>query len=179
MAFTRSLLGVAVAATMVGLTGCASAPRERPIPTTRIAKGPGTLTEARKYLEGRWSLMSFEVFPPGGQPVVLKGSGVLTYDDYGNLKIEIRTDEETARLLNQAGIAIQGGVISSEGRTVIDLQNRRLTYVIEGQATTGEPSGPLAMSRPRYWEVDGDVLTLTTKDDSGTPLSVGTWKRER
>jgi hypothetical protein len=168
------LFALAVAATAVG---CASAPRERPIPTTRIAQGPGTLQEARKFLEGRWSLMSFEVYPAGRQPIALKGSGVLTYDDFGNLDIEIRVDEETARSLDQAGIVTEGGVISSKGRTVIDLQNRRLTYVIEGQPATGAPSGPLAANRPRYWQVDGDVLTLTTKDDKGNPLSVGRWKR--
>jgi hypothetical protein len=35
------------------------------------------------------------------------------------------------------------------------------------------------VNRPRYWEVNGDLLTLTTKDDNGTPLSVAKWQRER
>jgi len=64
------------------------------------------------------------------------------------------------------------------GRTVIDLQNRTLTYFLAGQrsgyATGG---GPLAPNRPRHWEVTGDVLTLTTKDDAGAPLSISTWKK--
>jgi hypothetical protein len=175
----RRFVPILALAATVAIAGCASAPRERPLPTTRIDKGPGTLAEARKFLEGRWSLMSFEVYPPGRQPISLKGSGVLTYDDYGNLDIQVRTDEETARLLGEAGIAVPGGVISSTGRTVIDLQSRRITYVIEGQPAAGEPAGPLSTSRPRYWQVDGDVLTLTTRDDAGKPLSVATWKRER
>jgi len=33
------------------------------------------------------------------------------------------------------------------------------------------------MSRPRYWQVDGDVLTLTTKDNAGNPASVGRWRK--
>jgi hypothetical protein len=179
MTIGRLVCAFAGVVSIVGAIGCAPAPRQRPIRTTPIAQGPGTLQEARKFLEGRWSLMSFEIYPPGRQPVALKGSGVLTYDDFGNLRMEVRTDEETAKLLEKAGIATQGGVISSEGRTVIDLQNRRLTYVIEGQPTARDASGPLAMSRPRYWEVEGDVLTLTTKDDSGEPLSVAKWQRER
>ena len=39
--------------------------------------------------------------------------------------------------------------------------------------------GPLAPNRPRHWEVTGDVLTLTTKDDSGAPLAVSRWKRSQ
>jgi hypothetical protein len=34
------------------------------------------------------------------------------------------------------------------------------------------------MSRPRYWERDGNTLTLTTKDDKGQPLSVGKWQKQ-
>jgi hypothetical protein len=38
-------------------------------------------------------------------------------------------------------------------------------------------AGPLALSRPRHWEVQENLLTLTTKDESGKPLSVGKWRR--
>jgi hypothetical protein len=47
--------------------------------------------------------------------------------------------------------------------------------VIEGQPVAG--SGPLAPSRPRHWQVDGNVLTLTTKDDAGNAVSVGRWQK--
>ena len=140
-----------------------------------VDKGAGSLIAARKYLEGRWSLESFEVFPPGKAPVALKGSGTLTYDDYGNLTIDIRADQASSDVLRASGIDIPNGVISSTGRTVVDLQNKTLTYVIEGQATVG--TGPLATSRPRHWEVDGTLLTLTTQDEAGKPLSVGRWRK--
>jgi hypothetical protein len=52
--------------------------------------------------------------PPGRQPIKLSGTGVLTYDNFGNLKMDIRTDEKTADLLRQAGIDIRDGTISSE-----------------------------------------------------------------
>lgn len=154
---------------------CAAKPRERPIPLGSVETGPGTLTAARKFLEGRWTLESFEVYPPGKPPVVLKGSGMLLYDDMGNLRMEVRADEASADLLRAAGIDIRDGVISTEGRTAIDLQNRTLTYVLEGQAPLVE--GPLGMRHPRHWVVDETTLTLTTKDDTGRPLSVGRWKR--
>jgi hypothetical protein len=164
------------AATMLvtAMAGCAGAPREKPLPLERIATGAGTLSEARKYLQGRWDLETFEVRPPGKPPIALKGSGVLDYDDFGNLRMEIRADQASSDVLRAAGIEIRDGVISTEGRTVIDLQHRTLTYVLEGQPVS---EGPLAIRRPRHWEVTADVLTLTTKDDAGTPVSIGRWKR--
>ena len=160
------------------LTACAGGPRTRPVSAGDVDTGAGTLTAARKFLEGRWSLESFEVFPPGGQPIRLSGMGTLVYDEFSNLRMEIRTDEKTAEQLTRAGIQIRGGVLSSEGRTAVDLQNRTLTYILQGQAPAGAASGPLAVNRPRHWEVTGDVLTLTTKGDKGEALSVGRWKKE-
>ena len=95
-------------------------------------------------------------------------------DEYGNLRMEIRTDEAAADILRAAGINIQDGRISSNGRTVVDIQHKTLTYVLEGQPAS---TGPLAANRPRHWVVEGDVLTLTTKDDAGKPLSVGRWRK--
>lgn len=100
---------------------------------------------------------------------------MLVYDDMGNLRMEIRADEASADLLRAAGIDIRDGVISTEGRTAIDLQNRTLTYVLDDQAPLVE--GPLGTRYPRHWVVETDTLTLTTKDGAGQPLSVGRWKR--
>jgi hypothetical protein len=174
----RSLLTCVIALSFLaaGGVGCKSAPRERPIPLGPVDQGPGSLTAARKYLEGRWSLESFEVYPPGKPPIALKGSGTLSYDDFGNLKMDIRADQASADLLRAAGIDIRDGVISSDGRTAVDMQNRTLTYIIPGQ--TPNP-GPLALNRPRHWVVEGNVLTLTTKDDNGKPLSVGRWRKSQ
>jgi hypothetical protein len=177
MSSARSFTALVMILALPGSLACSGSARQRPVKMGAVDTGPNSLTAARKYLEGRWSLLSFDVYPPGGQPIGLKGSGTLTYDEFGNLKIEIRTDDETSDLLRKAGVAIEGGVISSEGRVVVDLAAQKLTYVIEGQPPAGAPAGPLATSRPRYWQVDGNVLTLTTKDDNGKPLSVGRWRK--
>ena len=155
--------------------GCAASSRQRPVEGGPVASGAGSLTAARKFLEGRWALESFELRPAGAAPIVLKGSGVLNYDDFGNLRMEIRADQSSSDQLRAAGIDIRDGLISTDGRTAIDLQNHTLTYFLEGQPATG--AGPLAMNRPRHWEVTADVLTLTTKDDNGTPMSISRWKR--
>ena len=171
----RNMAGVA--ALLAATVAYAGAPR----PVEQAENGSvKTLAEARKFLEGRWALESFEVRPPGKEPIFPKGSGVLNYDNFGNLRIEIRADEATSDLLRAAGINIRDGIISSDGRTVIDLQNRTLTYFIEGQpSSTATGGGPLATNKPRHWQVTDGVLTLTTLDDSGAPLAISRWKRSK
>ena len=171
----RLTLRCALLATMLfSMAGCAPGPK-KPIKLGPAATGAGTVNAAREYLEGRWSLESFEVYPPGKPKVTLTGQGVLTYDDFGNLKIEIRADQAASDLLRASGIDIgSDGIISSDGRTAVDMQNKTLTYVIQGQPVG---RGPLALNRPRHWEVNGNILTLTTKDDAGNPTSVGRWKK--
>ena len=170
----RLLIGASIALA----TSCGPAPRQRPVELGPVDTDAGSLTEARKYLEGLWTLESFEVYPPGKGPVALKGTGTLVYDDFGNLKMDIRADEASADVLRAAGIDMADGVIRSQGRTVVDLQHKTLTYVVQGQPPAGA-AGPLGLSRPRHWHVEGDVLTLTTKDDAGNPLSVGRWRKAR
>ena len=175
----RSLLsGVLIAAGLVAIAACSAAPRQRPVEGGPVDTGAGTLTSARKFLEGRWTLESFEVRPPGKAPITLKGQGTLAYDASGNLTMNIRTtDEKTSDLLRAAGIDIRDGVIATEGRTAIDMQNHTLTYFLQGQKPLIK--GPLGMERPRHWVVEGDVLTLTTKDDAGQPLSIGRWRKSQ
>jgi hypothetical protein len=175
MMLQSALPRVLLATVLLSLSACAGGPRERNVRMAPVDTGAGSLTAARKYLEGRWTLESFDVHPPGKPVVMLKGQGTLTYDAFGNLTMEIRTDQATADLLRAAGIDTLDGTISSVGRTAVDMQNRTLTYVIEGQPAAG--IGPLATSRPRYWQVEGNTLTLTTKDDAGNPASVSRWRK--
>jgi len=167
---------VGVVSLLVATAAYAGAPPTRPLPLGQIDSGAGTTSAARKFLEGRWALVSFEIRPAsGGAPLPLKGSGVLNYDNFGNLRMEIRADQASADVLRAAGVNIRDGVISTDGRTAIDMQNKTLSYFLEGQPASG--TGPLAMNRKRHWEVTADQLTLTTRDDSGAPISVSRWKR--
>jgi hypothetical protein len=52
----RSVLTFALLATVLfSMSGCAGAPIQKPIDVGPVATGGGSLTEARKYLEGRWA----------------------------------------------------------------------------------------------------------------------------
>jgi hypothetical protein len=165
-----------ILALLVQCAACAPAPRTRPVRMGPVDEGPATLAAARKYLEGQWTLESFEVFPPGQPQVALKGTGLVTYDAFGNLRMEIRSDPASADLLRKMGLELRDGVIATDGRTAVDMQNRTLTYVLDGGQTPGG-TGPLAMNRPRHWEVNETVLTLTTRGDDGKPLSVSRWRK--
>ena len=157
---------------------CAGAPRQRPLPIGATNKGPGTVTQAREYLQGRWSLVSMELFPPNEPAIHVVGSGQLVYDDFANMTVDLRVDEATARLFERIGIAAPNGVISTTGRTLVDMTSRTLSYALEGQQAVRPATHPLDTNRPRYWEVDGKTLTLRTKDDSGKVISVAVWRKE-
>ena len=103
MGVKRAWKVAGVTVVLVALAACAASPRQRTISKGPVDTGAGTLTAARKYLEGRWVLESFVVNPPGRAPITLKGSGVLNYDDFGNLEMNIKADEASADLLRAAG----------------------------------------------------------------------------
>ena len=81
--------GVRTAAIVAALAtaACAAKPIQKPIGLGEVDKGAGSLTAARQYLQGRWSLMSYQIFPAGQPPIQLNGNGTLTYDEFGNMDI--------------------------------------------------------------------------------------------
>ena len=178
MGMKRVWKAAAITTLLIGAAACAASERQRVVSMGPVDTGAGTTAAARKFLLGRWVLESAVITPAGGKPITLKGTGVLNYDDFGNMEMNIKADEATSDLLRAGGVVIPDGVISTTGRTAIDMQNKTLTYILEGQASSMKTGGgPLAPNKPRHWEVTGDVLTLTTKDDSGAPVSVSRWKK--
>jgi hypothetical protein len=164
----------AVAAAFVTIGGCA----HKNIGLGPVDTGAGTLAAARKYLEGRWELLSFEVHFPGRDAIQVNGEGTLLFDGFGNLAMEIRTDETTGQALSEAGIPIEKGRLSVKGRTAVDMAHQTLTFVPQGQPLIVPPSGPLAAIHPRHWTVEGDVLTVVTKDNLGNSTSVNRWRKQ-
>jgi hypothetical protein len=71
----------------------------------------------------------------------------------------------------------QAQLLRYEGRAVVDVQNHRLVLqAMEGQGGENLPA-TVAANQVRYYEFDGDMLKLTTKDDEGRPTATITWKR--
>jgi hypothetical protein len=92
--------------------------------------------------------------------------------------VDIRTDAATAQALIGVGLPFENGVLATNGRTVVDMNARTITYVVEGGAPIGADAGLLASNRPRHWQVEGNTLTLTTKDQGGNNLTVAVWRKE-
>ena len=162
---------------IVGLAGCAAAPRQRAREGGPVDTGAGTLTSARKFLEGRWSLESFQVFPANQPPVTINGQGTVTYDDFSNLTMDVRADAASVQALRAAGVEVVNDGFSTSGRAVVDMQKQTLTYVLSKDGSVARQTGPLDLNLPRHWEVAADKLTLTTKDASGAPQFVSVWRR--
>jgi len=175
LGFSRFLTCAVLAAT---LSGCAGAPSQRNIPLGKVNTGPGTLTEARQYLQGQWTLLSFDLFPPNDAPVHAAATGTMVYDEFSNMKVDLQLTPEAAALAERIGIPAPNGIVSTTGRTVIDINSRSISYVLNGQEPFRPATHPLDMNRPRYWDVKGDTLTLRTKDESGKVLSVSVWQKQ-
>ncbi len=169
--------GACLGLLLAGLAGCAAAPRQRAREGGPVDTGAGTLTAARNYLEGRWSLESFQVFPAGKPPVTVKGQGTVNYDKFSNLTMDVRADAASVEALKAAGVEVVNNGFSTEGRAVVDMRLKTLTYVVSKDGSIAKQTGPLDLNLPRYWEVEADKLTLTTKDASGKPLFVSVWQR--
>ena len=136
-------------------------------------------TAACTDLDGTWSLLSFTIYRPGGAPLEMQGTGTLWFDDFGYVRMTLDADAASAALLTEAGIPMEKNRFVTWGRAIIDKRSKTLKYVnyaFEGQypAVTARP---VAVERLCYWNVAGSTLTLTTKDESGKPLSIGRWRK--
>ena len=172
MSLSRTVPVLALSLVVAGASACTYKPRTAPTNT-----GTGTVNQARQYLQGNWSLLSFTIHDANGTPIAMKGTGTLVYDDFNNMTMTLQADDATAALLAKAGLPMEKNQFSTKGKTIVDMQNRTLRYVLEGQYV-GVTTGPMAIDRLRYWQVDGNTLTLTTNDDNGRPLSVGKWQKQ-
>jgi hypothetical protein len=169
---------------MAALTGCAGAPRARPIPTSPVED---TITAARKRLEGRWALESLQVMSLDGRKADIDATGVLTSDEFGGLRIQYKLSDAGQREMKGLGIVSPNPEVSTAGRVVIDVQNQRITYMGEdaGKQALGfdadvaaRRAHPFAIERVRHYTFEADgILRLSTRYDSGREASVSRWKK--
>ena len=144
---------IAVGVVVWAATGCSGAPRQRNVEMGPVEAGAGSLTAARKFLEGRWALESFEVFPPGKSPIVLKGQGSLNYDQFEACRS--KSAPTRRRPICCVPRASTSGTASFRAKAAPpSIWRSTLTYVVPGQAGTG----PLALSRKRIWEVKAESV---------------------
>jgi hypothetical protein len=181
----RFLFAACVAVT---LAGCATPqPRQRPLNTTPIASGEGTMEAERKRLQGRWTLVSLTVTAQDGRKSPVDATGVLMFDGFGNLQIEYRMSAAGQQTLEGMGIKVPNPVLSTAGNVAIDPVAKQITYVgAENQkkALGFDPdlaarrANPFTLERVRHYSFEGDAgLTLITRHDNGTDAATAQWKR--
>ena len=164
------LLPVAV---LLVVPACAtSRPRQRPVEGGAVEGGAGSLASVRKQLEGTWNLVSAEVVSAAGKRTAIKATAVLTYDDFGNLKLKGSYDDPAAT-------AEQTAALNFTGRAVIDTQRQvlRLLDVQESDGDFANLPAEMAARRERAYSFQGNTLVLTVKDSKGNVTAVNTWRR--
>jgi YD repeat-containing protein len=159
--------GVLAAAALVA--ACAASPRTRPLNTGPINDSADSTSGVRRQLEGTWRLVSFETYSATGEATKHEAAGELTYDAYGNLVVRAALTGGPPGELSKA--------LRYTGRAVVDPQNHRLVLqAMQGQGGEALPA-TVTPDNVRYYEFDGDVLRLTTKDANGRPTATITWKK--
>lgn len=138
----------------------------------------------RKALNGQWMLESLTVATDDGRATPVEAAGQLSMDDFGNLAIEFRMTDVGLAALEKVGVISPNPVISSNGQAAIDPVAHRITYVPPDVAERAfDPklaaarNNPFALERIRYYTLEGDRLTLTTRHDNGRDASTSRWKR--
>ena len=174
--FIADTLAVACVLTLVGCTpGPMNAPGKgvssnKPIP---LGSDPssGSVEAARRQLTGTWDLVSLESVPPsGGARVPVKASGMLVYDEYGNLTIDAHTTDPAAPVA-----AREVTMLSFKGRAVIDVDKHELKLMdLTGNV---DPDEVLSPERRRRFDFVDDTLRLSSFDDAGTVTAIATWRR--
>ena len=175
--------GIAIACAVAG--ACASAPRQRPLPTAAIATGSDTVETARRRLEGTWHLVSLDVATAEGKSVSVNAAGTLELDEFANLRIEYRLSDEGRALLRTIGIDPPNPVISTTGRAAIDPVQGQISYVAADavakafdREAAARRANPFALERVRYYTIGDDgVLTLSTRHDNGQNAATSRWRR--
>jgi len=162
----------------------AKTPPQTPPPHQGVQ--PASLEEARKMLDGKWSLVSLTVFGADGRTAKIAAEGTLT-SDFSSMNIEFRMADAGQKALADLGIKSPNPTISTAGRVLINIQKHEITYAnddLRRRAMGFDPSldalrkNPFALERLRYYTFGPDnTLRLSTRYDDGKEASVSVWKK--
>lgn len=176
---------IAIGMILAVTTACQGGATKKPLSTSPIASGINTVESVRKQLEGTWTLTSLVVTNATGGRATPQATGTLVSDAFGNLKIEYRLSDSGLKALEAIGVKPPNPVIVTEGRAVINPQDKAIQYVPpDASKRAFDPNlaaaraNPFALERLRYYEIGADgTLTLSTRHDNGQDASVSHWKK--
>ena len=162
----RSVVIGACQMATVFLAACHPAPRHAPVKAGPVDTGPGTLEFVRRQLQGTWDLVKFETVSPQGQATEVKASGMLTYDEFGNLNMYGKAEGPTGPL-----------ALDMTGRAVIDVTKKQLKILNATGNTQVSDIQEVSLDRVRAYSFDGPLLRLSTMDAAGKVSATSVWKK--
>jgi hypothetical protein len=172
-------LGIVIAAgagaAAGSVSGCAAAPRERPIELGPVDQGPGSLAYVRRQLEGSWDLVALEVRNASGAMTPAKAKAVLTYDAYGNMQVRGKLNEA----LPDAATPLAASAIDYSGQIVIDPRKNEFRMTEQDAAAPLDPGvkSVLRLSRVRRYELTADTLKIHVMDEGNAVVATTTFRK--
>ncbi len=162
----RSSIVLITLALATVVPGCAARAPDWPLPLEKTQHGPGTIEHVRRQLEGTWALRAFEIFE-NAQPRPVRAQGTLTYDGFGNLKVDgVILDPADPAALDD------GSLLNYSGRVVIDPRRDELVLEdLHADSIDDQAREVLARSHVRRFRVDGNRLVLWLESGDGTPVA--------
>jgi hypothetical protein len=172
-AMRRRLVVLLLAALALPFTAaCPAAPRGRPVKAGPTDTGAGSLEDERRRLKGTWQLESLQMLSQTGETLKVQASGVLTYDDYGNLTMKGTVTGSTD---------IDPSALNIAGRVTIDPDTHTLRILDVTSPTPDarrvDPS--IDPKHVRHYEFLGvDELKTTVVNAAGQTTATALWKRQ-
>lgn len=157
---------------LIALAGCSAAPRQRPVKMGPVDTGAGSVESVRRQLQGTWDLVTLDTFPEPGQAAVpIKATAVLSYDEFGNLRMKGRRDGESR---GDAAATL----LDYNGQAVIDVTKQQLQLIaVSGNLPAGQVPPEVSFKSIRKYAFDGDLLKVSTVDARGNITATSVWKR--
>ena len=122
---------------------------------------------------GAWTLVSFENFAEDGEVTRNEMTGSIIYTESGRMAAQLMPKDYEKRERPEGRPADRRGNVAYWGRFELDPEAGSVTHHVEGSII-----GPwVGVDLVRHYEIEGDVLKLSLRDEKGRTTGTLTWQR--
>ncbi len=137
------------------------------------AQRADSVEAVRQMFVGNYELMTYESFGENGDTVPRDYVGRIMYDAHGNMSAIGMPNALPERDRASSDGRVRRG-FAYFGKFEIDTEKGSVTHHLIGSPMAAQSVGA---DWVRYYEFDGDMLTLSIKNDEGHVTGQLTWKR--
>jgi hypothetical protein len=137
------------------------------------AQQADSLEVVRARFVGHYELVKYVSFRPDGETTPRDYVARIMYDPLGNMSAIGMPNDLPQRAEASGGERTIGG-FAYFGKAEIDIAAGTVTHHVVGSPIRPELVG---QGRVRHYEFDGDLLTLSIKDEEGQVTGQLTWRR--